>query len=260
MCHDSPLTDAQQHKLQIVPQICICDACRPSTSNWLPSADDPFGAKSQYGLSTDQLSLRPTTQNRTRPPRRRQSTQCQCPCNVPLRPSREHVHNMAGPRSSHHGSMSNDTSMLAMRLSGAPRRVATCGRGRFARARPRTHLHQVPARSRSPQQQAEHAHLFVATRLVAEQFEQQRAAENRNAERSRAPTSRSDAPSRRSVTFTQRSTRAAAGVGPTTSRNAPPLLPLSATQHTVVLTYLLTVFRTPPQTTHANVGDLHTQL
>jgi len=129
------------------------------------------------------------------------------------------------------------------------------------RGRERLHLSCLPAaRSRSPQQQAEHVHLLVATRLVAEQFEQQRAAENRNAERSRAPTSRSDAPSRRSVTFTQRSTRAAAGVGPTTSRNAPPLLPLSATQHTVVLTYLLTVFRTPPQTTHANVGDLHTQL
>ena len=37
------------HKLQIVPQICICDASRPSASNSLPSADHPFGAKSQYG-------------------------------------------------------------------------------------------------------------------------------------------------------------------------------------------------------------------
>ena len=40
--------------------------------------------------------------------------------------------------------------------------------------RGREHLHQLPARSRSPQQQAEHVHLLVATRLVAEQFEQQR--------------------------------------------------------------------------------------
>ena len=38
----------------------------------------------------------------------------------------------------------------------------------------REHLHQLPVRSRSPQQQAEHVQLLVATRLVAEQFEQQR--------------------------------------------------------------------------------------
>ena len=87
--------------------------------------------------STDKLSIRSATQNRTKAARR-QSTQCQCPCIVPLRPSREHVHNMASARSSHHGSMSNDTSMLATRFAGAPRRVATCRRGRFARARPRT--------------------------------------------------------------------------------------------------------------------------
>jgi hypothetical protein len=55
----------------------------------------------------------------------------------------------------------------------APRRVAICRRGRF-HERGREHLPQPPARSRSPQQQAEHVHLFVATRLVAEQFEQQR--------------------------------------------------------------------------------------
>ena len=40
--------------------------------------------------------------------------------------------------------------------------------------RGRERLHQLPARSRLLQQQAEHVHLLVATRLVAEQFEQQR--------------------------------------------------------------------------------------
>jgi len=40
--------------------------------------------------------------------------------------------------------------------------------------RGREHLHQLPGRSRSAQQQAEHVHLLVATRLVAEPFEQQR--------------------------------------------------------------------------------------
>ena len=34
--------------------------------------------------------------------------------------------------------------------------------------------HQLPARPRSPQQEVEHAHLFVARRLVAQQFGQQR--------------------------------------------------------------------------------------
>ena len=37
------------HKLQTVPKLCICDVGRPSASNSLPSADYPFGAKSQYG-------------------------------------------------------------------------------------------------------------------------------------------------------------------------------------------------------------------
>ena len=32
-----------------VTRICSCDASRPSASNWLPLADYPFGAKSQYG-------------------------------------------------------------------------------------------------------------------------------------------------------------------------------------------------------------------
>ena len=68
--------------------------------------------------STDQLSSRPATQNRTKAARR-QSTHCQCPCNVPLCPSLEHLHNTASARSSYHGSMSNDTSMLAMRVAGA---------------------------------------------------------------------------------------------------------------------------------------------
>ena len=68
--------------------------------------------------STDQLSLRSATQNRTKAARR-QSTQCQCPCNMPLCPSREHVHNMASPRSSHHCSMSNHTSMRTTRFAGA---------------------------------------------------------------------------------------------------------------------------------------------
>ena len=40
-------------------------------------------------------------------------------CNVPLCPSREHVQNMAGPRSSHHSSMSNGTSMLTTHCAGA---------------------------------------------------------------------------------------------------------------------------------------------
>ena len=38
----------------------------------------------------------------------------------------------------------------------------------------REHLHQLLVRSRLPQQQAEHVHPLAATRLVAEQFEQQR--------------------------------------------------------------------------------------
>ena len=120
---------------------------------------------------TDQLSLRSATQNRTKAARR-QSTQCQCPCNVPLCPSHEHVHNMASPRSSHHGSLSNDTSMLAVHLPGRrdeSRRVVADD----SHERGREHLHQQPARSRSAQQQAEHVHLLVATRLVAEQSEQQ---------------------------------------------------------------------------------------
>ena len=87
--------------------------------------------------STDQLSSRPATQNRTKAARR-QSTHCQCPCNVPLCPSREHLHNTASARSSHHGSMSNETGHACQCAMPAPRRVATCRRGRFARARPRT--------------------------------------------------------------------------------------------------------------------------
>ena len=135
--------------------------CRPLIIHLAPNA------------SADQLSLRSATQNRTKASRR-QSTQCQCPCNVPPCPSREHVHNMASPRSSHHGSMSNDTSMLAMRFAGAPRRVATCRRGRFARARPRTPSPAACPVSIGPATKAEHVHLLVATRLVAEPFEQQR--------------------------------------------------------------------------------------
>ena len=38
---------------------------------------------------------------------------------MPLCPSREHVHNMARPRSSHHGRLPNDTGMLMMRSAGA---------------------------------------------------------------------------------------------------------------------------------------------
>ena len=40
--------------------------------------------------------------------------------------------------------------------------------------RGRERLHQLPARSRLLQQQAEHVHLLVATRLLPEQFEQHR--------------------------------------------------------------------------------------
>ena len=38
-------------RMPVVPQICSCDASRPRSlaSNWSPSADYPFGAKSQYG-------------------------------------------------------------------------------------------------------------------------------------------------------------------------------------------------------------------
>ena len=71
-------------------RVCVLRPCC-SASNCLPSADYPFCAKK---ASTDQLSLRSATQNCTKAARR-QSTQCQCPCNVPLCPSREHVHNMA---------------------------------------------------------------------------------------------------------------------------------------------------------------------
>ena len=85
-----------------------------SASNWLPFADFHLAPKA----STDRLSIRSATQNRTKAARR-QSTQCQCPCNVPLCPSREHVHNMASPRSSHHCSMPNDTSMRMVRFAGA---------------------------------------------------------------------------------------------------------------------------------------------
>ena len=181
--------------------------CRPLIIHLAPKAS----------TNTDQLSLRSATQNRTKAARR-QSTQCQCPCNVPLCPSREHVHNMASPRSSHHGSMSNDTSMLAMRLAGAPRRVATCRRGRFARARPRTPSPAACPVSITPAQQAEHVHLLVATRLVAEPFEQQRQPKTvmpSSRGRRRAVRTRHQ---RVGVTFTHRSTRATAGDGPATSR------------------------------------------
>ena len=134
--------------------------CRPLIIHLAPKA------------STDQLSLRSATQNRTKAARR-QSTQCQCPCNVPLRPSREHVHNMASPRSSHMAACPLIRPCLQCVLPGRRdelRRVVADD----SHERGREHLHQLPARSRSPQQQAEHVHLLVATRLVAEQFEQQR--------------------------------------------------------------------------------------
>ena len=55
-----------------------------------------------------------------------------------------------------------------------PRRAARCRRGRFARARPRTPSPAASSVSITPQQQVEHVHLLVATRLVAEHFDQQR--------------------------------------------------------------------------------------
>jgi hypothetical protein len=123
--------------------------------------------------STDQLSSRPATQNRTKAARR-QSTHCQCPCNVPLCPSLEHLHNTASARSSYHGSMSNDTSMLAMRVAGAATSCDVSSRTIRTSGAENTFTSCPPARSRSPQQQAEHVHLLAATRLVAQQFGQQR--------------------------------------------------------------------------------------
>ena len=105
----------------------------------------------------------------------------------------------------------------------APRDELRCVVADNSHERGREHLHQPPARSRSPQQQAEHVHLFVATRLVvAEQFEQQRQlkpAPGTLAEQSRAPTSRVRMRHQRVCDIhAQRCTRAAAGDGPATSR------------------------------------------
>ena len=133
--------------------------CRPLIIHLAPKA------------STDQLSLRSATQNRTKAARR-QSTQCQCPCNVPLCPSREHVHSMASPRSSpwQHVQWYEHADNPLCRRHDELRRVVADD----PHEQGRKHLHQLPARSPSPQQQAEHVQLLVATRLVAEQFEQQR--------------------------------------------------------------------------------------
>ena len=72
--------------------------------------------------------------------------------------------------------MSNDTSMLAMRFArGAATSCDVSSRTIRTSEAENTFTSCLPAaRSRSPQQQAEHVHLLVATRLVAEQFEQQR--------------------------------------------------------------------------------------
>ena len=60
--------------------------------------------------------MRPATQNQNGKAVRRQSTECHRPCNVPLCPPRTRVHTTAtaSARSSHHGTMSNDTGQLPM--------------------------------------------------------------------------------------------------------------------------------------------------
>jgi len=122
--------------------------------------------------STDQLSSRPATQNRTKAARR-QSTHCQCPCNVPLCPSLEHLHNTASARSSYHGSMSNDTSMLAMRVAGAATSCDVSSRTIRTSGAENTFTSCPPGLDR-PSSKLSMSHLLVATRLVAQQFGQQR--------------------------------------------------------------------------------------
>ena len=165
--------------------------------------------------STDQLSLRSASQNRTKAARR-QSTQRQCHCNVPLCPSREHVHNMASPRSSHHCSMSNHTSMRTTRFAGA---TTSC---------------DVPSRTIRTSK-AENTFTSCPSGLDRPSSELSMSScwwphhwwlNNLSSRGSRNPCCRAvadaDEPSGRAingfVTFTQRSTRAAAGDGPPTSR------------------------------------------
>ena len=103
-------------RMPVVPQICSCDASRPRSL--ASTGRHPLIIHLAPKASTDQLSSRPATQNRTKAAWR-QPTHCQCPCNVPLCPSREHLHNTASARSSHHGSMSNETGILPMRYADA---------------------------------------------------------------------------------------------------------------------------------------------
>ena len=141
----------------------------PAASNWLPSADHPFGAKSQY---------RPTVTSIHHPELYEGRPATIDPLSVPLQHAavsvpRTHVHNMARPRSSHHGRLPNATGMLLMRSAGATTNCDVLVAD-DPHEQGREHLHQLPVRSRSPQQQAEHVQLLVATRLAVEQFGQQR--------------------------------------------------------------------------------------
>ena len=114
-------------------------------------------------------------------------------CNVPLCPSREHVHNMASARSSHHGSMSNDTSMLAMRFArGAATSCDVSSRTIRTSEAENTFTSCLPGLDRPSNK------LSMSTCLWPHDWLQNNlsssGAETRTAEQSRAPTSRSDAP------------------------------------------------------------------
>ena len=83
--------------------------------NALPSAGYPFGAHRQYVMLRTSCPSGPPPRT-VRNAARRRSIHCHCPCNVPLCPA-SRVQTTASTRSSHHGTMSNDTSQLPMRCA-----------------------------------------------------------------------------------------------------------------------------------------------
>ena len=188
--------------MPVVPQICSCDASRPRslTSNWSPSADYPFGAKSQYG---------PTVKS-TRHPEPdegclRQSTHCHsalatCRC---VRPA-----NTSTTRPAHDRLTTAACPMIRpclQRVLPTPRRCRpVCVRSRTIRTSEAEDTFSTtcpPGLDRPSSKLSMSICLLphILTQLIAQQFGQAAAAETPRTFYCRAvagtPTSRLDAPS-----------------------------------------------------------------